>query len=71
MIPMPHKYVSCLSLRHSTKSGVPPKAMRRVGIARLVRRKEIRVELVVYLHHLLAGEVVEGRMTMTLTDPRT
>ena len=45
--------------------------MGRVGTARLVRRKEIRVELVVYLHHLLAGEAVEGRMTMTLTDPRT
>ena len=45
--------------------------MGRVGTARLVRRKEIRVELVVYLHPLLAGEVVEGRMTLTLTDPRT
>ena len=48
-----------------------PKAMERVGTARLVRRKEIRVELVVYLHHLRAGEAVEGRMSMTLTDPRT
>ena len=42
--------------------------MERVGTARLVRRKEIRVELIVYLYHLLAGEAVEGRMTMTLTD---
>ena len=53
------------------KKRCAPKAMGRVGTARLVRRKEIRVELVVYLHHLLAGEAVEGRMTMTLTDPRT
>jgi hypothetical protein len=43
--------------------------MERVGTARLVRRKEIRVELVVYLNHLRAGEAVEGRMSMTLTDP--
>ena len=34
----------------------PSSAMGAVSAARLVRGKEVRVELLVYLHHLLAGE---------------
>ena len=38
----------------------PSSAMGAVSAARSVRGKELRVELLVYLHHLLAGEAAAG-----------
>ena len=38
----------------------PSSAMGAVSAARLVRGKKVRFELLVYLHHLLAGEAAAG-----------